>query len=210
MPPRQSPQQPGTPRRRPGPVMPNSWIWLVILATLVVGMVAFSGLGGGAPIDYSDFLKLIANKQVAKVVIAGKNARVERSLTAAAERLDYPVRALRFIENVYDYMHAADALVTKPGGLTTAEALVARVPMVLCKPLPGQEERNARILGAAGAALRTRRVAELPGAIETVLTDEARRHALIAAATRLARPNAAGDAAAMIARLVKVRKEVVA
>ncbi len=56
------------------------------------------------------------------------------------------MRALRFVDNVYDYMHAADVLVTKPGGLSIAEALVAGVPLVLCKPLPGQEERNARVL----------------------------------------------------------------
>ena len=67
----------------------------------------------------------------------------------------YPVRVLRFVDNVYDYMHAADVLVTKPGGLSTAEALVAQVPLVLCKPLPGQEERNARVLVEAGAAVRT-------------------------------------------------------
>ena len=58
------------------------------------------------------------------------------------------------MENVYDYMHAADAFVTKPGGLSVAEALVAAIPMVLCKPLPGQEERNARFLIERGAAVR--------------------------------------------------------
>ena len=76
------------------------------------------------------------------------------------------MRALRFVENVYDYMHAADVFVTKPGGLSTAEALVARVPMVLCKPLPGQEERNARVLVERAPRLRTRRVDELPAALE--------------------------------------------
>ncbi len=144
------------------------------------------------------------------VVIAGQNARIERRLTAVAESVDYPVRVLRFIDNVYDYMHAADVLVTKPGGLTAAEALVVRVPMVLCKPLPGQEERNARVLVEGGTALRVRRTEELPAAIETILTQGARRRALIAAARRLGRPNAAGEAASMIARLVKVRKEIVA
>jgi processive 1,2-diacylglycerol beta-glucosyltransferase len=170
-------------------------------------------MGGGlgiAPLERMLGALRSVRVPLAAVVIAGRNARIERRLTAAAESVDYPVRALRFIENVYDYMHAADVLVTKPGGLTTAEALVAQVPTVLCKPLPGQEERNARVLGLAGAALRTRRIDELPAAVESVLTDDARRHALLASARRLARPAAAGDAAAMIARLVKVRKESVA
>ena len=147
---------------------------------------------------------------LAAVVIAGRNARSERRVLATAESVSYPVRVLRFVENVYDYMHAADAFVTKPGGLSAAEALVAGIPMVLCKPLPGQEERNARVLGDAGAAVRTRSVAEIPGALTGVLTDPARRLKMANAAKRLARPEAAGEAASMIARLASMRREVVA
>jgi processive 1,2-diacylglycerol beta-glucosyltransferase len=147
---------------------------------------------------------------LAAVVVTGRNKRTQRRVMTAAEGVSYPVRALSFVENVYDYMHAADALVTKPGGLSTAEALVAQIPMVLCKPLPGQEERNARILVEAGAAIRTRRVEELPKALEAVLTDAGKRERMIEAAQRFGRPNAAGAAAAMIARLVKLRKESVA
>ena len=147
---------------------------------------------------------------LAAVVIAGRNARSERRVRAAAESIGYPVRALRFVENVYDYMHAADAFITKPGGLSTAEALVAGVPMILCKPLPGQEERNARYLSDAGAAIRARRVRELPAVVESILSDSARRARMVAAAERLARPAAAGEAASMIARLGTMRREVVA
>src|SRR5262249_50588600 len=74
MPPRQSPPPTGSPRRRPPPVMPNSWIWLVILATVVVGMVLFRDtLGTRGYIDYTDFRELVATKKVAKVAIQGKN-----------------------------------------------------------------------------------------------------------------------------------------
>jgi processive 1,2-diacylglycerol beta-glucosyltransferase len=170
-------------------------------------------MGGGlgiAPIER--MLRALARVRVplAAVVVAGRNSRISRRLAETADSLNYPVRALRFVDNVYDYMHAADAFVTKPGGLSTAEALVAQVPMVLCKPLPGQEERNARVLLEAGAALRTRRIDELPVALETVLTDRNRRERMVAAARRLGRPNAAGEAASMIAGLARSRGEVVA
>jgi processive 1,2-diacylglycerol beta-glucosyltransferase len=147
---------------------------------------------------------------LAVVVAAGRNARAEARVLKAAESVGYPVRVLRFVDNVYDYMHAADAFVTKPGGLSLAEALVAGVPIVLYKPLPGQEERNARILCDAGAAIRARRIDELPAALGALLADPARRARTVAAGERLARPNAAGEAAAMIARVVVERKEVVA
>lgn len=147
---------------------------------------------------------------IGAVVITGRNTRSERRVRAAAETICYPVRALRFVDNVYDYMHAADAFVTKPGGLSTSEALVAGVPMILCKPLPGQEERNARFLSECGAALRARSIGELPALIDSVLGDAELRARMVRAAESIARGGAAGEAASLIARLGSMRKEVVA
>jgi processive 1,2-diacylglycerol beta-glucosyltransferase len=142
------------------------------------------------------------------VVIAGRNSRVEKRVLAAAESITYPVRVLRFVGNVYDYMHAADAFVTKPGGLSTAEALAAEVPMVLCKPLPGQEERNIRVLTEWGTAVRARKLDDLPATLMSVLTDSARRKRMVLAARRYGRPNAAREAARLIASLAWAQKEV--
>lgn len=170
-------------------------------------------MGGGlglAPVERMLHALRPIRVPLAAVAVAGRNVRIGPRLSSTAERVEYPVRSLGFVENVYDYMHAADVLVTKPGGLTTAEALVAQVPIVLCKPLPGQEERNARVLVEAGAAVRTRSIDELPKVIQRLLDDRSLRERMLTAARRLARPNAAGEAAAMIAGLVERRKEVVA
>lgn len=167
-------------------------------------------MGGGlgiAPLERILWALEAIALPLAAVVVAGRNRRAQRRLASVAERANYPVRALRFVDNIYDYMHAADVLVTKPGGLTTAEALVAQVPLVLCKPLPGQEERNAGVLADAGAAVQTRRVQELPGVLEALLRDERHRGRLIRAARALARPHAAGEAASLIAALARERKE---
>lgn len=145
---------------------------------------------------------------VAVVVIAGRNQRGERRAADVARRLSRPVHVLGFIDNVYDYMHASDALVTKPGGLTAAEALTAGVPMVLCRPLPGQEERNSRVLVEAGTAIRVRTVGELPDALHLVLSDPARRARMAEAASRLGKPYAAREVAMTIARLAEVREAV--
>lgn len=170
-------------------------------------------MGGGlgiAPLERMLRELDAVREPLAAVVIAGRNARVERRLMQTAETVGYPVRALRFVDNVYDYMHAADVLVTKPGGLSSAEALVAGVPLILSKPLPGQEERNARVLIDAGAAVAAEKSGELPGAVETVLRSAPLRESMREAARTLARPDAAQTAAAMIMQLIEERKESVA
>ena len=43
-------------------------------------------------------------------------------------------------------MHAADLLVTKPGGLTVSEALACDIPLAVFDAIPGQEEDNAQFL----------------------------------------------------------------
>jgi len=104
-------------------------------------------------------------------------------------------------------MHAADVLLTKPGGLTTAEALVAGVPMVLFKPLPGQEERNVRYLTEKRAAVRAKTPAELERAVRELIENPARTGKMAAAVREIARPDAAAEIAAIVRRLA-ARKEI--
>jgi cell division protease FtsH len=60
MPPRSSPPPSGKPRRRPAPVMPGSWIWLVLLAILLA-LFLLPTLNSPQQVDYSEFSKLINN-----------------------------------------------------------------------------------------------------------------------------------------------------
>ncbi len=147
---------------------------------------------------------------IGAVVVAGPDPRQERRVLAAAESVNYPVRVLRFVDNVYDYMHACDAFVTKPGGLSVAEALAARIPMVLCKPLPGQEERNARFLIDRGAATDVQTLRDLGDTLASVLCDEERRRKMMAASARAARPEAARDVAEFVLAVARMRQENVA
>ena len=48
-------------------------------------------------------------------------------------------------------MSAADMIITKAGGLTVSEAMTKRVPLVIFRPIPGQEEENTTYLEGSGA-----------------------------------------------------------
>jgi processive 1,2-diacylglycerol beta-glucosyltransferase len=94
-------------------------------------------------------------------------------------------------------MQAASVLVTKPGGLTTAEAAMCALPLVMFDPIPGPEQRNAERLVQKGAGLLTNNAQEAVLSVLTLLRNPPTLRKMSARAEQLARP----DAAATIARL---------
>ena len=65
-----------------------------------------------------------------------------------------PTKLLYFTNEVEKYMHMADLIVTKPGGLTVTEAISVGLPMAIFKAIPGQEEQNADFLVNKNMAVR--------------------------------------------------------
>lgn len=76
------------------------------------------------------------------------------------------------IDNVDELMDAADVLLTKPGGLTTAEALNKGVPLVLTQPIPGGEKENEQFLASRGLAVAAGTAREAAKAAQALLRGE--------------------------------------
>ena len=70
---------------------------------------------------------------------------------------------------MHELMAVADLIITKPGGLTTSEALVMGKPLFILNPIPGQEAANSDFLLERGAAAKANRVEDLPYRIEQLL-----------------------------------------
>ena len=138
------------------------------------------------------------------VVVAGKNAELEKECRTIAAKLPVPVKVYGFVTNMHELMDAADLIVTKPGGLTTTEILAKGKPMALVAPIPGQEQRNCEYLLEEGAAVRLYDVGDSAHYLEKWLGDDARVKRMSAAARAIAQPDAAkAIAAALLARLGK-------
>ena len=58
--------------------------------------------------------------------------------------------AVPFTDQVPAYMHAADVLLSKAGGISSAEAAVLGVPLVHTMAIPGVETQNAAFFAAHG------------------------------------------------------------
>lgn len=123
--------------------------------------------------------------------------RDERALNRAQQELAATlwdkILLFGFRGDIPRLMAAGDLVITKAGALTASEALAMSLPMIIYRPIPGQEEGNACFLEEAGAAVRVDRVDE---AVETacdLFLSKERLAALRQAARTLARPNAAAD-----------------
>jgi UDP-N-acetylglucosamine--N-acetylmuramyl-(pentapeptide) pyrophosphoryl-undecaprenol N-acetylglucosamine transferase len=117
------------------------------------------------------------------------------------------VRCVPFVEDMESAYAAADVALSRAGASTLAELTLLGLPSVLV-PFPHATEdhqtANARDLAAAGGALLVAD-AELDGprlvaAVEPLLRDSGARGRMSAAASAFARPHAADDVAALIAR----------
>ncbi len=129
------------------------------------------------------------------VVATGVNTKLQHRLSKAAPRFSRRVVVLGHVPYIPELMSVATLLVTKPGGLPTAEALAKHLPMVVVDPIPGQEVKNIQFLLEHQAAVQADTWESVPGLVETLLRDPARLAALRQAAGRLGRPRAALDVA---------------
>ena len=129
------------------------------------------------------------------VAVAGRNEamKVQLELIAVPER--HRVKVLGFTHQIDELMAVADVVVTKPGGLTTSEALARGAVMAIVNPIPGQESRNSDFLLENGAAIKINNIATLAYKLTALLEDRPRLVALRARARILGRPRAAFDIA---------------
>lgn len=133
-------------------------------------------------------------------VVCGRSADLARVAQETVEGSTGPVtfQVHGFVDNMPELMAGATLALTKPGGLTSSEALAARLPLMLVSPYPLQEEVNANVLLENGCAVRVEPLSTLSHKLRTLLEEEGRLAAMREAAARLARPEAARE----IARIV--------
>jgi processive 1,2-diacylglycerol beta-glucosyltransferase len=94
------------------------------------------------------------------LVVAGRNPTLRARL--ATMDIRHPVRVFGFVENMHELMAVSDLVLTKPGGLTSSEALAVGRPLFVLNPIPGQEAANSDFLLERGVAVKVNRVEDLP------------------------------------------------
>ena len=151
-------------------------------------------MGGGmgpVPLD-----KVVESLEICGVpaqvlVVAGHNRELHRRLELLRGRLAMDLHLFGWTDNVPELMAVSDLLITKPGGLTAAEALAAGLPMILTHPIPGPEERHVRFLEHKGVALHAARLTDIPRLASRLLGAPEEIVAMRRRAREWSRPDAA-------------------
>lgn len=108
------------------------------------------------------------------VVITGRNEKLYAAFADEVETSPKKTKLVFFTDEVENYMHASDLLITKPGGLTVSEALACNIPLAVFDAIPGQEEDNADFLLNYNMAVKLEHGTDCGAVIRSLLEDSRR------------------------------------
>lgn len=95
-------------------------------------------------------LDLCKQKNIQVAVVCGNNKLQKTELESLGLK---NLKVFGFIENIHELYKIACCMITKPGGITLTEALSVQLPLIIIKPVPGQEKENALYFERKGAAI---------------------------------------------------------
>ncbi|NGM80814.1 hypothetical protein G5B47_00150 [Paenibacillus sp. 7124] len=100
----------------------------------------------GVLADISKLIKsIITESEFDLIVLCGNNHKL-RSDMEGLYRENKRVHLLGYTEEMQELMSVSTCLLTKAGGITLTEAIAQSLPVIVYRPLPGQEAGNAEWL----------------------------------------------------------------
>ena len=165
---------------------------------LQVGRPTFLVVGGALGLSPATAVVrqlLNLDRDFQAVIVCGRNEEMQDDIVQLVKSRPGDFRVLGYTAEISELMAASTMILTKPGGMTTAEALARGLPMMILDPIGGQEERNSDVLLEAGAAVKCTEVTLVAHKLRRLLDDPARLERMREAARQLGRPNAARDIA---------------
>jgi processive 1,2-diacylglycerol beta-glucosyltransferase len=135
-------------------------------------------MGGGHGLIGKQLMSVLQENELSApmqfIFVCGRNEKLKQWLEDELKRASIPhsVIITGFVDHVHEFMALSDLIVTKPGGLTVSEALAQELPMMLYKPIPGQEQDNAAYLVGLGAAMEAKNAADLKSQLLQVIQNQ--------------------------------------
>jgi processive 1,2-diacylglycerol beta-glucosyltransferase len=132
-----------------------------------------------------------------EIIVTGVNRKLH-SYLKRVKKYKKKICVLGYVDYINELMSIADIIITKPGGITTSEALAQRLPIVIVRPLPGQEANNTEYLIRKQAAIKVSQPRHTHTVIDDLLRHPDKLEQLREAARQISKPNASLDAARLV------------
>jgi 1,2-diacylglycerol 3-beta-galactosyltransferase len=194
------------------PVLPKSIVCQQLDFESTLPIVLLMGGGGGA----GGLERLVhslwqADLPIQLLVITGHHVQLQRRLTQFHRQLPVHLqkrcRILGFVEQMPEFMQAADMLITKAGPSTICEAITCSLPLVLTSWVPGQEKGNVDYVCKQGIGVYAKTPEDLIKLVgECFQQDSVLREHMQANMSRLQNPCAAQNIAECILQHLAVNE----
>lgn len=142
--------------------------------------------------------KLTHDEQL--IIICGNNKKTQMILKGTYRR-NKNVHITGFTDHVSDYMDASDVVFTKPGGLSSTEALVKNIPIVHTAAIPGCETKNKEFFMSRGLSLASEHVHTQISQGITLVENKEIRDAMISTQKKYAKPYASADIVKLLGQI---------
>ena len=123
------------------------------------------------------------------VIICGNNQKMKQELKTIVGN-EKNIHIIGYTKQIARYMAACDVCFTKPGGLTSTEAAVRRIPIVHMEPIPGCETENRRFFMKNGMSVSSREIQEQVRLGVRLIQDSKKKEQMIQRQKKCMRGNA--------------------
>src|SRR3989338_2192458 len=180
------------------PIDKNRLMRKLKLSTEIPTVLIMGGGQGLGPIK--TIIKSLekTKQEIQEIVVAGTNKKLYKTLKRRVKKYKKKVIVFGFIHNIHELMDMSDIIITKPGGVTTAEVLAKKIPMIIVKPIPGQETNNTLYLMEKGAAVKVDKPREIFLTVQQLLKDSDRLKSISECAGSISKPEASLDVARLL------------
>jgi len=129
------------------------------------------------------------------IVVCGRNELLTRRINELTKYKKNQFTVIGYTDKMHQLMKISTILISKPGGMTSAEALASGIPMCIVNPIPGQEERNCDHLLEQGTAVKCHELSTLPYKIQMLLDNPEKLEDMRHNSLKLANANASNTIA---------------
>jgi 1,2-diacylglycerol 3-beta-galactosyltransferase len=139
------------------------------------------------------------------VIVTGRNTKLKDYLESLS--WENSTFIYGFTHEMPDFMRGADAIVTKAGPGTIAEALVAGLPVILYSKLPGQEDGNVTYVENRGVGVWAPDPLKVVRTLTRWVCRPAERAKVVENCRSAARPDAARVIARALGEKIRLKKQ---